>query len=79
MTEEPAPDYLSYEAWLAYRKVGKQRAGVRGAARPSSKAPGEKSKSKQGKQEKTALIFALGRAIAAIVVEVSIIYCLNVP
>ena len=50
MTEDPAQsetEDLSYEAWLAYRKAGKQRTGEKGAARPSYKTPGKKSKSKQ--------------------------------
>ena len=55
MTEDSAqlaPDDLSYEAWLAYRKAGKQRAGEEGAARPSYTAPGTGGESKQVEQGK---------------------------
>ena len=55
VTEKPAqlvPEDLSHEAQIAYRKAGKRRTGGKGATRPSTKAPGGKSKPKQAEQGK---------------------------
>ena len=55
VTEESAqlaPDDLSYDAWLAYRKAGEQRTGEKGAARPSHKAPGKRGNPNRRNKEK---------------------------
>ena len=45
-------EYLSYEAWSAYKKGNRQQTGGKGAPRSPSKSSGKKSRTKKGEQEK---------------------------